>query len=350
MTASVTAAIAAAMPGLDLSTPLPLIWAAILGIAVAFYVILDGFDLGIGILFPFAHNDAERDRMLASIAPYWDGNETWLVLGGGGLLVAFPRAYSIVMPAFYLPLIVMLLALVLRGVTFEFRSIAQHKPFWNAVFAVGSTVAALCQGFVLGGLVQGVRVENGAYAGGPFDWATQFTLLCGLGVVAGYALLGATWLMLKTDGDIARRAAAQAKVLLAAVLVFMAAVSLYTPIAFPRIAQRWFTLPNLIYLSPVPILTALVALAQWRWIERRHDVLPFLATIALFLLGYLGLVISTFPYIVPPTLTIWDAAAAPSSQIFMLIGTLIMLPIILGYVTMTYWIFRGKVREGAAYH
>jgi cytochrome bd ubiquinol oxidase subunit II len=333
-----------------LSAPLPIIWAAILGVAVVFYVILDGFDLGIGILFPFAHNDAERDRMLASIAPYWDGNETWLVLGGGGLLVAFPRAYSIIMPAFYLPLIVMLLALVLRGVTFEFRSIAQRKPLWNGVFAVGSTLAALCQGFVLGGLVQGVRIENGAYAGGAFDWATPFALLCGLGVVAGYALLGATWLMLKTDGEMARRAAAQAKVLLVAVLVFVAAVSLYTPLAFPRIAQRWFTLPNLIYLSPVPILTALIALAQWRWIETRRELAPFLATIALFLLGYLGLVISTFPYIVPPTLTIWDAAAAPSSQIFMLIGTLIMLPIILGYVTMTYWIFRGKVREGAAYH
>jgi len=338
------------MMGFDITALLPVIWAAILGIAVVFYVILDGFDLGIGILFPFAQNDAERDRMLASIAPYWDGNETWLVLGGGGLLVAFPRAYSIIMPAFYLPLIVMLLALVLRGVTFEFRSIAQHKPLWNALFAVGSTVAALCQGFVLGGLVQGVKVENGAYAGGPFDWATPFGVLCALGVVAGYALLGATWLMLKTDGYMARRAAAQAKWLLVAVLVFMAAVSLYTPLAFPRIAQRWFTLPNMIYLAPVPILTALIALTQWRWIETRRELAPFLATIALFLLGYLGLVISTFPYIVPPALTIWDAAAVTSSQTFMLIGTLILLPFILGYIAMTYWIFRGKVHEGAAYH
>jgi cytochrome bd ubiquinol oxidase subunit II len=338
------------MTGFDITAQLPVIWAAILGIAVVFYVILDGFDLGIGILFPFAQNDAERNRMLASIAPFWDGNETWLVLGGGGLLVAFPRAYSIIMPAFYLPLIVMLLALVLRGVTFEFRTVAYNKPLWNAVFAAGSTVAGLCQGFVLGGLVQGVTVENGAFAGGPFDWATPFGLLCALGVTAGYALLGATWLMLKTDGDMALRAAAKAKVLLVAVLVFMAAVSLYTPLAFPRIAHRWFTLPNLIYLSPVPILTALVAWAQWRWIEARREAAPFLATIALFLLGYLGLVISTFPYIVPPTLTIWDAAAVPSSQTFMLIGTLILLPFIFAYVALTYWLFRGKVREGAAYH
>jgi cytochrome bd ubiquinol oxidase subunit II len=329
---------------------LPIIWAAILGVAVAFYVILDGFDLGIGILFPFAKDDAERDRMLATIAPFWDGNETWLVLGGGGLLVAFPRAYSIIMPAFYLPLIVMLLALVFRGVTFEFRAIAQRKPLWNVVFAAASTLAGLCQGFVLGGLVEGVKVEHGAFAGGAFDWATPFGLVCALGVVAGYALLGATWLMMKTDGDMARRAAAKAKVLLIAVLVFMAVVSVYTPLAIARIAQRWFTMPNLIYLSPVPVVTATVAFAQWRAIEARREAAPFLATIALFLLGYLGLAISTYPYIVPPALTIRDAAAAPSSQIFMLIGTLVLLPVILGYTAFTYWLFRGKVREGAAYH
>ncbi len=338
------------MGTLDLNALLPFIWATLIGVAVAFYVILDGFDLGIGMLFPFAKDDAERDRMLASIAPYWDGNETWLVLGGGGLLVAFPRAYSIIMPAFYLPLIVMLLALVFRGVTFEFRTIAQHKPFWNAVFAAGSTLAGFCQGLVLGGLVQGVKVENGAYAGGPFDWATPFGLLCGLGMVAGYALLGATWLMLKTDGDMAVRAATKAKVLLVAVLVFMATVSIYTPLTIPRIAQRWFTEPNILYLSPVPILTALIAFAQWRWIEARREAAPFLATIALFLLGYLGLAISTIPYIVPPALTIRDAAAAPSSQMFMLVGTLVLLPLILGYTALTYWLFRGKVREGAAYH
>ncbi|MGB7255062.1 MAG: cytochrome d ubiquinol oxidase subunit II [Xanthobacteraceae bacterium] len=335
---------------LNIAPWLPWIWAALMGVAVAFYVILDGFDLGIGILFPFAKNDAERDRMLASIAPFWDGNETWLVLGGAGLLVAFPRAYSIIMPAFYLPLIIMLLALVFRGVTFEFRAIAHHKPFWNVAFAAGSTLAGFCQGLVLGGLVQGVKIENGVYAGGPFDWATPFGLLCGFGVVAGYALLGACWLMLKTDGDMAARAAEKAKVLLIAVLVFMAAVSLYTPLTVPRIAQRWFTMPNLLYLAPLPIVTALVAFADWRWIEARHDVAPFLASIALFLLGYLGLVISTVPYIVPPTLTIRDAAAAPSSQLFMLIGTLILLPMILGYTALTYWLFRGKVREGAAYH
>lgn len=335
---------------MDFTLLLPLIWAALIGVAVAFYVILDGFDLGIGMLFPFARDDAERDRMLSAIAPFWDGNETWLVLGGGGLLVAFPRAYAIIMPAFYLPIMVMLLALVFRGVTFEFRSIAQRKRFWNFVFAAGSTVAGFCQGLVLGGLVQGVTIKNGAFAGGAFDWATPFGVICGLGVVAGYALLGATWLMMKTDGDMARRAADKAKLLLIAVLVFMAAVSIFTPLEFPRIAQRWFALPNLYYLLPVPIVTAVVALAEWYFIATRREAAPFLATIALFVLGYLGLVISTYPYIVPPDLTIRAAAAAPASQTFMLIGTLILLPIILSYTALTYWLFRGKVGASAAYH
>ncbi|HUZ33930.1 MAG TPA: cytochrome d ubiquinol oxidase subunit II [Xanthobacteraceae bacterium] len=335
---------------MDLESLLPLIWAAIIGFAVALYVILDGFDLGIGILFPFARDDAERDRMLSAVAPFWDGNETWLVLGGGGLLVAFPRAYAIVMPAFYLPIMVMLLALVFRGVTFEFRGMAQSRRFWNFVFAAGSTLAGFCQGLILGGLVQGVKIENGAYAGGAFDWATPFGVLCGLGVVTGYALLGTTWLMMKTDGDMADRAAAKARVLLIAVLFFMVAVSIFTPLEFPRIAQRWFTLPNLYYLLPIPFLTALVALAEWYFIAARREAAAFLATIALFLLGYVGLAISTYPYILPPDLTIRAAAAAPASQTFMLIGTLVLLPFILGYTALTYWLFRGKVGARAAYH
>ena len=335
---------------MDVATLLPLIWAGLIGVAVAFYVILDGFDLGIGMLFPFAKDETERDRMLAAIAPFWDGNETWLVLGGGGLLVAFPRAYAIIMPAFYLPIMVMLLALVFRGVTFEFRAIAHRKPFWNVVFAAGSTIAGFCQGLILGGLVQGIDIADGGFVGGPFDWATPFGVVCGLGVVAGYGLLGATWLMMKTDGEMARRAAAKAKVLLLAVLAFMAAVSIFTPLEFPRISDRWFTLPNLYYLSPVPILTALVVLAEWRFIAARRDVAAFLATVALFLLGYLGLMISTFPYIVPPDLTIWDTAASPSSQTFMLVGTVVLLPFVLGYTALTYWLFRGKVGESAAYH
>ena len=329
---------------------LPLIWAGVIGTAVAMYVIMDGFDLGIGILFPFARSETERDQMMRSIAPFWDGNETWLVLGGAGLFVAFPRAYAVIMPAFYLPVIVMLLALVFRGIAFEFRTVSHSKSGWSWAFVAGSTLAAFAQGVILGGMIQGIKVENGAYAGGPYDWATPFGLLCGLALIAGYGLLGATWLVMKTEGAIAVRARQQSKVFLIAVLVFMAAVSLWTPLAEPRIAERWFSLPNFYYLWPVPSVTALLALGCWYWIEKERDAPPFLAAIALFMLGYLGLVISNFPYLVPPSLTVWDTAAAPSSQIFMLVGTLLLLPFVLGYIVLVYWLFRGKVREGESYH
>lgn len=329
---------------------LPVIWAALIGIAVAMYVILDGFDLGVGILFPFSRSEAERDQMMRSIAPFWDGNETWLVLGGGGLWVAFPAAYAVIMPAFYLPVIVMLLALVFRGVAFEFRLVSRSKTWWNFAFVAGSAIAAFAQGVILGALIQGVTVRDGAYAGGAFDWATPFAVMCGVALVAGYGLLGATWLVMKTEGSVAERARGQAGLLLLAVLIFMAAVSLWTPLAIERVAARWFSLPNFYYLWPVPVLTALAACALWRGLVRKYDAVPFLSAIALFLLGYLGLVISNYPYLVPPSLTVWDTAAAPSSQIFMLIGTLVLLPIVLGYIVFVYWLFRGKVREGESYH
>jgi cytochrome d ubiquinol oxidase subunit II len=289
--------------------------------------------------------------MMNSVAPFWDGNETWLVLGGAGLMVTFPLAYSIILPALYLPVIVMLLALVFRGVAFEFRWIrVTSKRQWTFVFAAGSTLAAFCQGVILGGLIQGIKMENGAFAGGAFDWATPFAVLCGLGVVTGYGLLGATWLVMKTEGSVARRARIEAKLLLLLVLGFMAIVSIWTPLAFERIATRWFSLPNILFLWWVPAATALVAFAAWRWLDTEHDVLPFLATIALFLLGYLGLLVSNFPYLIPPSLTIWQTAAAPATHVFFLMGTLVMLPIILGYMIFVYWVFAGKLREGEGYH
>jgi cytochrome d ubiquinol oxidase subunit II len=330
---------------------LPVIWAALIGIAVAMYVILDGFDLGIGILFPAFRNDRHRDLMVNTVAPFWDGNETWLVLGGGGLWVAFPQAYAVLMPAMYLPVILMLLALVFRGVAFEFRWVARtSKEWWNRAFWLGSTVAAFFQGVILGGLIQGIEVANGAYAGGPLDWVTPFALLCGLGVVAGYALLGATWLVLKTEGEVADRARGYAKTLILVVLAFMAAVSIWTPLAVEHIALRWFTPANFMVLWPVPFITAVVAWYGWKWLGSGREVLPFFAAIGLFLLGYIGLAISWFPYLVPPSLTIWQTAAVPASQIFMLIGVLLLLPIILGYIGFVYWLFRGKVREGEGYH
>jgi cytochrome d ubiquinol oxidase subunit II len=330
---------------------LPVIWGLIIGVAVIMYVILDGFDLGIGILFPFAREEKQRDTMMNTVAPFWDGNETWLVLGGGGLWVAFPQAYAVVMPALYLPVIIMLLALVFRGVAFEFRWVAaSSRKWWNLAFSGGSLVAAFSQGVILGGLVQGITVANGQFAGGPLDWATPFAFLCGLGVVAGYALLGATWLLIKTEGAIADRARAQALPLLYVVLAFMAAVSLWTPLAFDRIAVRWFSTPNIFFLAPVPIVTALVAYLVWRWLKAGREMLPFFGTVGLFLLGFLGLAISTFPYLVPPSLTVWQTAAAAPSQILMLFGVIFLLPVVLGYIVFVYWIFRGKVREGEGYH
>jgi len=330
---------------------LPVIWAALIGTAVVMYVVLDGFDLGIGILFPFAKREAERDQMMNSVAPFWDGNETWLVLGGGGLLAAFPLAYAVIMPAVYLPVILMLLALIFRGVAFEFRWVAQSsKVWWNVAFAGGSIVAAFAQGMVLGALLQGIEVQGNQYAGGPFDWLTPFSILCGVGVVAGYGLLGATWLVLRTEGAVAERSREQAKWLLLAVLIAMGIVSLWTPLLIERIAERWFTLPNLFYLAPIPIVTALLAFMVWKWLNDKREHAPFVGTIGLFLLGYLGLVISNFPYLVPPNLTVWQTAAAPSSQIFMLIGTVFLLPVILGYIVFVYWLFWGKIREGEGYH
>lgn len=331
---------------------LPVIWAGIIAVAVAMYVVLDGFDLGIGILFPTTRDESERDVMMNSVAPFWDGNETWLVLGGGGLWVAFPQAYAVIMPALYLPVIVMLLALVLRGVAFEFRWVAKpHHLIWDIAFAGGSIVASFAQGVILGGLLQGIMVTaDGAFGGGAFDWLTPFSLACGLGVVAGYALLAACWLVMKADGRVADHARGMIRPLLCLVGVAAAAVSIWTPLQLERIAARWFTTPNIFYLWPLPLATAALGLLVWREAGRRSDYAPFFATIGIFLLCYLGLAISNFPYLVPPTLTVWQTAAVPASQIFVLIGVLLLLPMILGYTIFVYWTFRGKVKHGEGYH
>lgn len=329
---------------------LPIIWAGILVIAVVLYVILDGFDLGIGILFPFAPREATRDVMMNSVAPYWDGNETWLIMGGAGLLVAFPPAYAIIMPALYLPIIAMLLALIFRGVAFEFRWVAKpNHRWWDIAFMGGSTVAAFMQGVILGGILEGVQVSEGAFHGGAFDWLTPFSLLCGIAIVCGYGLLGATWLILKTEGpaqDLGRRFA---PFLLGGVLLFMGAVSLWTPLKFDRIADIWFG-PSLWYLWPVPLAAAGAAAMAMLSLVRGREQAPFLWSILLFLLGFLGLGISNFPYLVPPTLTVWQAAAAPESQMFMLVGAAVLIPLVLGYTVFVYRTFRGKVREGEGYH
>ena len=330
---------------------LPLIWAGVIAFAVCMYVLMDGFDLGIGILFQAVPTDSERDIMMNSVAPVWDGNETWLVLGGGGLLGVYPLAYATLLPALYLPIIVMLVALVFRGVAFEFRFKAIRGKFvWNWSFCLGSLVAAFSQGVVLGAFVQGFEVVDRSYAGGPFDWLTPFSILVGFGVTAGYALLGSTWLIMKTDGPLQRWAYKVSLPLLIAVLGFMVAVSLWVPLLDADIGRRWFSWPNILYLSPVPILVVLATVWLVRALLTDRERLPFLLTLFLFLLGYAGLAISLFPNIVPPDITIWDAASPPETQLFMLVGVAIMMPFVLGYTAYAYWVFRGKVDPHAGYH
>jgi cytochrome d ubiquinol oxidase subunit II len=336
---------------LDWNWLLPLVWTVIIATGVAMYVILDGFDLGVGILFPTTRSERSRDAMMNSVAPFWDGNETWLVLGGGGLLAAFPGAYSVIMPALYIPVILMLLALILRGVSFEFRWTAKpYQQAWDWAFAGGSILAAFAQGLVLGGLLHGIKVENGAFAGGPFDWFSAFSLMCGFGLVAGYGLLGACWLLIRTTGEVESHARNMARLFLAAVAVFAALVSLWTPLRYEHIWERWFSTPNIFFVWPLPLVTAALVVFVWRAIARGGEVKPFVGVIGIFLLCFLGLAISSYPYLVPPTIDLWQAAAAPASLQIMLYGVAIMLPLIFGYTAFVYWTFRGKLREGESYH
>jgi cytochrome d ubiquinol oxidase subunit II len=327
------------------------VWTFILGFAVFMYVLLDGFDLGVGILFRAAPGDEARDVMVNSVAPVWDGNETWLVLGGIALLAAFPVAFGIIIPALYFPLLVMLMALVFRGVAFEFRVKAEtSRRLWNRAFHFGSLAATLAQGLVLGAFVNGFSVERGQFSGGLFDWATPFALLTAIGLLVGYALLGATWLILKTEGELQRWARLQARWLTLAVVAVMVAVSIWSPFLHPRIVERWFSWPNIALLSPVPLVTAAIAWTLWHALRKEWEGVPFACAIGLFTMGYLGLAISLWPNIVPHEISLWDAAAAPRTQAFLLVGTLFLIPVILGYTGWSYWVFRGKVRGDLFYH
>ncbi len=331
---------------------LPLIWGVLIATAVFLYVLLDGFDLGIGILFPFAPSDKCRDRMMNSIAPFWDGNETWLVLGGGGLLAAFPLAYSVLMPAFYMPVIMMLMGLILRGVAFEFRFKAEggSRRLWDYSFHFGSLIAAFFQGVILGYFVQGVEVQGRNFVGGPLEWASGFSMMTGMAVVFGYALLGSTWLVMKTEDitqDWARKVAAY---VLAFVGIFMALVSMSMPFINPSIQKFWFSLPNFYYLLPIPLLTMRLFFLVWSDLHHaEREVRPFLASIAIFFLGYLGLGLSIYPWIVPFKFTIWDAAASTPGLSLMLVGVVPLLPLILGYTAYCYYVFRGKSTHESFY-
>jgi cytochrome d ubiquinol oxidase subunit II len=320
------------------------IWAGIIAFAIAAYVVMDGFDLGIGILFPGFRVGPERDTAMNSIAPVWDGNETWLVLGGGGLMAAFPLAYAIILPALYAPLIAMLLALILRGVAFEFRwRDPAHRAFWDSAFFIGSLGATLAQGIALGALLQGITVEGRAYAGGWWEWLTPFSLLTGAALVIGYALLGSCWLIWKTQGALQDQAYRHAARFGALLVLAIVAVSAATPFLEAQYHQRWLSWPGIVAAAPVPIATALVSFLLYRSLTRRREISPFLYALALFGLSFMGLAISIWPDVVPGRVTIWQAAAPLRSQLFMLAGAAVLVPVILAYTAWAYWVFRGKV-------
>lgn len=322
---------------------LPLLWGGILALAILMYVMLDGFDLGIGILFPFAPSNQCRDRMMNSVAPFWDGNETWLVLGGGGLLAAFPLAYSIILPALYVPVILMLLCLIFRGVAFEFRFKANRsRRVWDIAFHYGSLGAAFLQGMILGGFVQGIEVEGRSFAGGAFDWLTGFSVMCGLAVVCGHVLLGATWLVMKTEDKTQDWARVTAQYIWVFVAFFMALVAIWVPWLGDNIKERWFGGNNLYYLSPLPILTGAAFIGLIVALKAGREVLPFLLSLAIFLFGFIGLGISLWPWAVPFAVTLDQAAASPESLSLLLVGVGIMLPIILAYTAYSYFVFKGK--------
>ncbi|WP_396587940.1 cytochrome d ubiquinol oxidase subunit II [Bermanella sp. R86510] len=325
------------------------IWAGIIGFGVIMYVLMDGFDLGQGILFPFAPDEDARDVMMNSVAPVWDGNETWLVLGGAGLLAAFPLVYTVLLPALYLGVFLMLAGLIFRGVAFEFRFKAKTSRYlWNWAFAGGSTLAAFAQGAVVGAYIQGFETENFRYVGGALDWLTPFVVVTGLGMVAGYALLGSTWLIMKSEGYIQQWAYKITPYLLAALFTVFLIVSIWTPLTDEYVRARWFD--NLSFIWLLPMGTLLSAVILLRAIKRKQEGMPFVATMGIFIFAYLGLLVSKLPYIVPPSYTLWDAASAHESQLFLLIGLLFVIPFVLMYTAWTYWVFRGKVKAGVGYH
>ncbi len=333
--------------GIDLS----LLWAGIILFGVMMYVVMDGFDLGIGLLYPFVPDRHDRDVMMNTVAPVWDGNETWLVMGGAGLLAAFPLVYAVVLSALYLPLVFMLLGLIFRGVAFEFRFKAndRERHVWDKAFIGGSLVAAFFQGVVLGAYIDGIKMDGRAFAGGPLDWLASFPLFCGIGVVAAYALLGSTWLIMKTEGDLHRHMLALTRPLVGLLLAAIVAISVWTPLAQPHIAERWFSWPNLAWFAPVPLLVVLAMVGLVRSLDREPVAAPFLYALGLVFLGYSGLAISVWPNILPG-ISIWQAAAPPQSQGFALVGALFIIPFILMYTVWSYYVFRGKVRHGEGYH
>jgi cytochrome d ubiquinol oxidase subunit II len=316
------------------------------------YVVMDGFDLGIGMLFPWFPAKEDRDVMMNTVAPVWDGNETWLVLGGAGLMAAFPLAYSVVLSALYLPLSMMLVGLIFRGVAFEFRFKTEgvQRRLWDWSFALGSFCAAFFQGVTLGAFIDGIPMVADQFAGGPLDWLRPCPLFCGVGLVVAFMLLGSSWLVMKTGGALQAEMRRRTRTWVWALLAVIVVISLWTPLAHAAIARRWFSLPNLYWFAPVPFLVGVCMYFLLRSLKRDGEIAPFLLTLALVFLGYSGLGISLWPHVIPPNITIWDAAGPPQSLGFTLVGALLIIPVILMYTAFSYWVFRGKVQAGEGYH
>ncbi|RAS60006.1 cytochrome bd-I ubiquinol oxidase subunit 2 apoprotein [Vibrio diazotrophicus] len=331
---------------------LSVIWFAIIVFATLMYIVMDGFDLGIGILMPFIKNEKHKDVMVNTVAPVWDGNETWIVLGGAALFGAFPLAYSVIIEALTVPLTLMLVALIFRGVAFEFRfkALENHLKFWDRSFMLGSIFTTFFQGIVVGAVIQGFNVENRTFVGGQLDWIAPFPLFCGFALIATYALLGSTWLIMKTEGELQQSMFRFANKTLLIMVAALIIISAWTPLAFPFVAERWFSIPNLYYLLPVPVITALACLKITNSLKKRRERSPFIMALIIVILGFAGLGVSIWPNIVPPSISIWDAASPEISQSFMLFGAVLILPVILAYTFWSYYVFSGKVKEGESYH
>ena len=331
------------------------VWTGVVVFALFMYVLLDGMDLGIGILFPYAKNKYFRDQMMNAIAPVWDGNETWLIMGGVALFCAFPVVYAAFLPSVYIPLILMLMGLILRGVAFEFRfksKATQGRMLWNTAFSFGSLLATFCQGIILGSFIHGTNIENGQFVGGPFDCFHGFSVIIALALIFTYGLLGACWLIRKTDGEIREWVTLQAKILFPLMIVGLVFISVWSPYSDEIIYNRWFTAPTLYYVAAIPILMAIVLFFLYRSLYTNPDVdrRPYQLMILMVILGFVGLGISFFPYALPKTLTIWEAASPLNTQVFALIGIVIMMPVVLCYTAYTYYVFRGKVTENMSHH
>ncbi len=320
-----------------------IIWACLLGLSIILYVVLDGFSLGIALLFPTTQDEGERDLLMNSIAPVWDMNQTWLVFGGGALLVAFPMIYGVLFSALYIPLLTFIFGLIFRGVTFEFRASATRKKPWDKSFFLGSLVAVMAQGLTLGGFLSGTKVAGGHFAGGPLDWLNSFSVTVGLALIAGYVLLGSTYLIIKTRGLVQQRAYVQAVRSAIVVLGFQILVTVWTPLHYPAVWTNWFSTPRIYFIWTFPLLGLMAFYGLIKSLKTRREIQPFFCSVVLFLAGYLGLIASIYPYAIPPSITFQEAAAQHETLHFTLWGVIIVLPVVLGYIIYSYSVFRGKV-------